>query len=133
LSTKHDFTLKFEFIGSACAGKTQLCNRFANDEFANDYFQTIGVEFIVRSLAVEGNRVKLQLWDTAGQERFRSITRSFYRGSHAQIAVFDLTCNCHFNACTDCCTAEETFKDARQLISSEKAYSSEVRLSAFSS
>jgi small GTP-binding protein len=38
-----------------------------------------------------GKRVKLQIWDTAGQERFRSVTRSYYRGSAAVLLVFDVT------------------------------------------
>jgi Ras-related protein Rab-1A len=35
--------------------------------------------------------VKLQIWDTAGQEKFRSITKTYYRGAHGAIAMFDLT------------------------------------------
>jgi Ras-related protein Rab-1A len=32
----------------------------------------------------------LQVWDTAGQERFRTITSSFYRGSHGIMVVYDV-------------------------------------------
>lgn len=35
--------------------------------------------------------IRLQIWDTAGQEAFRSITRSYYRGSIACFLVFDVT------------------------------------------
>ncbi len=38
---------------------------------------------------IESNYVKLQIWDTAGQERFRGLTRSYYKGAHAVILVFD--------------------------------------------
>ena len=38
-----------------------------------------------------GLRVRLQLWDTAGQERFRTLTTSYYRGTHCCILVFDIT------------------------------------------
>ena len=34
--------------------------------------------------------VKLQIWDTAGQERFRGITKSYYKGAHAVILVYDI-------------------------------------------
>ena len=34
----------------------------------------IGVDFKIRTIEVNGEKVKLQIWDTAGQERFRTIT-----------------------------------------------------------
>ena len=38
------------------------------------YITTIGVDFKIRTIDVNGEKVKLQIWDTAGQERFRTIT-----------------------------------------------------------
>lgn len=31
------------------------------------------------------------MWDTAGQESFKSITRSYYRGSICALLVYDVT------------------------------------------
>ena len=42
--------------------------------------------------------IQLQIWDTAGQEAFRSITRIFYKGSHAVILVYDITSEDSFQA-----------------------------------
>ena len=52
---------------------------------------TIGVDCKSRTLQYEDKRVRLQLWDTAGQDRYRSITTSYYRGTHCCILVFDIT------------------------------------------
>lgn len=41
---------------------------------AGTYITTIGVDFKIRTIDVNGEKVKLQIWDTAGQERFRTIT-----------------------------------------------------------
>ena len=38
----------------------------------------------------------LQLWDTAGTERFRSVSRSYYRGSAGAILVYDIASHSSF-------------------------------------
>jgi Ras-related protein Rab-2A len=39
----------------------------------------------------EQKYLKLSLWDTAGQEQYKSITRSYFRGSSGALLVFDIT------------------------------------------
>lgn len=41
---------------------------------SGSYITTIGVDFKIRTVEINGEKVKLQIWDTAGQERFRTIT-----------------------------------------------------------
>ena len=52
---------------------------------------TIGVDFKIKTLDVDGKSVKLQIWDTAGQERFRNIISSYYRGAQGIMLVYDIT------------------------------------------
>jgi hypothetical protein len=37
---------------------------------------TIGIDFKLRTIELDGKKIKLQLLDTAGQERFKTITVS---------------------------------------------------------
>uniref|UniRef100_A0A671S1R7 Ras-related protein Rab-35 n=1 Tax=Sinocyclocheilus anshuiensis TaxID=1608454 RepID=A0A671S1R7_9TELE len=55
------------------------------------YITTIGVDFKIRTVEINGEKVKLQIWDTAGQERFRTITSTYYRGTHGVIVVYDVS------------------------------------------
>jgi hypothetical protein len=55
-------------------GKSSLLLRFADNHFSGSYITTIGVDFKIKTIQVDGERIKLQIWDTAGQERFRTIT-----------------------------------------------------------
>ena len=51
----------------------------------------MGLDFKIKTIKIDDKYIKLQLWDTGGQERFKTITRSYYRGSHGIIMIFDIT------------------------------------------
>lgn len=62
---------------------------------------TIGVDFGSKTVAItEDTNIKVQIWDTAGQESFRSITRSYYRGSICALLVYDITRRSSFDNLT---------------------------------
>ncbi|XP_069490506.1 ras-related protein Rab-18-like [Ambystoma mexicanum] len=84
-------TLKLLMIGESGVGKSSLLLRFTDDTFDKQIGATIGVDFKVKRLIVDGNQVKLAIWDTAGQERFRTLTPSYYRGAQGVILVYDVT------------------------------------------
>jgi GTPase SAR1 family protein len=103
--------LKYIIIGPSGVGKSSLLLQYTDSEFSQSHCATVGVEFGIRQLTMEGKSVKVQIWDTvsvcliqlfkrahpcshakqAGQESFRSLTNSYYRGSHGALVVYDIT------------------------------------------
>jgi len=111
-ASEYDYLFKLLLIGDSGVGKSCLLLRFADDTYTESYISTIGVDFKIRTIELEGKTVKLQIWDTAGQERFRTITSSYYRGAHGIIVVYDVTDN-------------DTFTNVKQWLQEIDRYASE--------
>ena len=76
---RFDFIFKIVLIGDAVSelgtkaitlfnvrlqtsGKTSLMRRYVDDTFNHETMTTIGVDFTVKTLVVNGSTVKLQIW-----------------------------------------------------------------------
>ena len=84
-------TLKLLIIGDSAVGKTSLFLRFTDDSFDAEKVVTIGVDFNVKTITINGDKVKLAIWDTPGQECYKTVIRSYYRGVQGAILVYDVT------------------------------------------
>eukprot|EP00026_Physarum_polycephalum_P015983 Phypoly_transcript_16799.p1 GENE.Phypoly_transcript_16799~~Phypoly_transcript_16799.p1 ORF type:complete len:207 (+),score=29.15 Phypoly_transcript_16799:108-728(+) len=93
MAESHNFDNLFKFIvvGSSGVGKSSILLQFTDHEFHSTHDSTIGIEFGVRMLTVDGHKVKVQIWDTAGQESYRSIAANYYRNAQAALLVYDIT------------------------------------------
>ncbi|CAN1230888.1 Ras-related protein RABE1c, partial [Linum grandiflorum] len=78
-------------------GKSCVLLRFSDGSFTTSFITTIGIDFKIRTIELDGKRIKLQIWDTAGQERFRTITTAYYRGAMGILLVYDVTDESSFN------------------------------------
>merc|ERR1719369_136578 len=101
VSVECDYSFKILLVGDSGVGKSCLLLRYTDDTYSESYTSTIGLDFMMKTVEVDGKTCKLQIWDTAGQERFKTTTASFYRGAHGIIIVYDVTNN-------------ETFENIRQ-------------------
>jgi Ras-related protein Rab-8A len=97
--------MKIELItlGDSQVGKSSLLQRFSDDRFSGNYITTMGIDFKIKYLQIDGKNIKLLMWDTAGQERFRTMTMQYFNKADCVIFAYD-------------CTSEESFNSMRHWI-----------------
>jgi small GTP-binding protein len=83
--------LKILTAGEGGVGKTTLLRRYVEGKFIESTKMTIGVEFFLKELEINGRKVTLQLWDFGGQDRFRFLLKSYATGAKGALLMFDLT------------------------------------------
>ncbi|XP_034727004.1 ras and EF-hand domain-containing protein isoform X2 [Etheostoma cragini] len=91
-----DKAYRIVLAGDAAVGKSSFLLRLCKNEFKLNSSATLGVDFQMKTLIVDGEPVSLQLWDTAGQERFRSIAKSYFRRADGVLLLYDVTCEKSF-------------------------------------
>ena len=72
-------------------GKTNILLRYVNEEYKVTHITTIGVDFKIKTMNIDGSKIKMQIWDTAGQERFKTITETYYKGAAGVVLVYSIT------------------------------------------
>ena len=82
---------KLCIFGDGGVGKTTLVKRYLSGVFSGDTTMTIGVDFHIKKLQIEGLEVGLQIWDFAGEERFRFLLPQYVFGSSGGIFLYDIT------------------------------------------
>ncbi|KAB0348628.1 hypothetical protein FD754_013485 [Muntiacus muntjak] len=97
-----DRLFKIVFVGNSSVGKTSFLGRFCDGRFSPGSAATVGIDYRVKTVCVDGSRVAVQLWDTAG---YRCITQQFFRKADGVVVMYDLT-------------ARQSFLDVRQWLSS---------------
>ena len=118
----NDINLKILILGDSSVGKTTLLLKYVDGYFPTIYVATIGVEFKVKRINVDGIDLNLQIWDTAGQERFRGVTKNFMKGADGIIYVYDITKKSSFDGLKNwILQSEETTGGFKKIIIGNKS------------
>ena len=82
---------KLCIFGDGGVGKTTLTHRFLQGVFKEDYHLTIGMDFYLKKIEIDGKLISLQIWDFAGEEKFRFLLPSVVMGANGTIFMYDIT------------------------------------------
>ncbi|XP_074741363.1 ras-related protein Rab-15 isoform X2 [Strix uralensis] len=83
-------------LGSRSTGKTGEPGSCSTGEQGNRAAVGMGkredrVDFKMKTIEVDGIKVRIQIWDTAGQERYQTITKQYYRRAQGIFLVYDIS------------------------------------------
>ena len=87
----YDHTFKIMLLGEPGVEKTTLAQKYCFDIFNPSERLTIGVDFYVKTIELQGKTIKLQIWDIGGEERFRFLLPTYTLGANAAMIIFDIT------------------------------------------
>ncbi|MFX1321773.1 MAG: GTP-binding protein [Promethearchaeota archaeon] len=84
------WSFKITVVGDGQVGKTSLIQKFTKGSFQEEYIKTIGAQFSIYEMEIDGDFCELFFWDIAGQDEFHFLRPSFYKDSKAAIIVYSL-------------------------------------------
>ena len=90
-------THKIILIGDAAVGKTTLRKNYMGENIGGNYLMTIGADFSVKRIEMDGEEHMLQIWDLAGQRQFGAIIDGYIKGTKGILLVFALNNHNSFN------------------------------------
>lgn len=70
--------LKILSLGDKGVGKSCLIKRYCEGKFVSRYITTIGVDYGVKPVKVNGTPVKVNFWDLSGDPEFLEVRNEFY-------------------------------------------------------
>ena len=76
-------------MGSGGCGKSCLIKRFCEERFVTKYIATIGVDYGVKPINLDGMDVRVNFWDLSGHQEFFEIRNEFYKDSQGILLVYD--------------------------------------------
>ncbi|XP_045173840.1 ras-related protein Rab-8-like [Mercenaria mercenaria] len=94
--SKQSKPLQIVVIGPGASGKTQLCNRFAGNDFKGDSVTTIRAAFNALPFGHDGKEISVDVWDIAGHEKYFSLNEYFTRVAQGLVFVYDITDETNF-------------------------------------
>eukprot|EP00656_Telonema_subtile_P034126 TRINITY_DN3824_c0_g1_i2.p1 TRINITY_DN3824_c0_g1~~TRINITY_DN3824_c0_g1_i2.p1 ORF type:complete len:206 (-),score=46.28 TRINITY_DN3824_c0_g1_i2:123-740(-) len=90
--------IKVISMGEGGVGKSCIIKRYCEEQFVSRYISTIGVDYGVKSVDVDGVEAKVNFWDLAGHPEFFEVRNEFYKDTQGAILVYDATSRKSFEA-----------------------------------
>jgi len=89
--TQASVVIKVGMVGDAQIGKTSLMVKYVEGSWDEDYIQTLGVNFMEKTISIRNTEITFSIWDLGGQREFVNMLPLVCNDAVAILFMFDLT------------------------------------------
>ncbi|MCJ1379968.1 hypothetical protein MMC17_003071 [Xylographa soralifera] len=89
--TQSSVVIKVGMVGDAQIGKTSLMVKYVEGSWDEDYIQTLGVNFMEKTISIRNTEITFSIWDLGGQREFVNMLPLVCNDAVAILFMFDLT------------------------------------------
>ena len=90
-ASKNAVVVKVGMVGDAQIGKTSLMVKYVEGGWDEDYIQTLGVNFMEKTISIRNTEITFSIWDLGGQREFVNMLPLVCNDAVAILFMFDLT------------------------------------------
>ncbi|PLW10069.1 hypothetical protein PCANC_25358 [Puccinia coronata f. sp. avenae] len=88
---KNSVVIKVGMVGDSQIGKTSLMVKYVEGSFDEDYIQTLGVNFMEKTISIRNTEITFSIWDLGGQREFVNMLPLVCNDAVAILFMFDLS------------------------------------------
>ncbi|KJE97098.1 sid3 [Capsaspora owczarzaki ATCC 30864] len=88
---KNSVVVKVGMVGDSQIGKTSLMVKYVEGTFDEDYIQTLGVNFMEKTICIRNTEITFSIWDLGGQREFINMLPLVCNDAVAILFMFDLS------------------------------------------
>lgn len=99
--------IKVGMVGDSQIGKTSLMVKYVEGSFDEDYIQTLGVNFMEKTISIRNTEITFSIWDLGGQREFVNMLPLVCNDAVAILFMFDLSRKATLNS------VKEWYRQAR--------------------
>eukprot|EP01137_Pigoraptor_chileana_P009187 Opistho-2@57076 len=88
---RRSVVVKVGMVGDSQIGKTSLMVKYVEGSFDEDYIQTLGVNFMEKTICVRNTEITFSIWDLGGQREFINMLPLVCNDALAILFMFDLS------------------------------------------
>ena len=90
MDSDEPIAFKIISVGNQEVGKSCLIKRYCEGRFVKRYISTIGIDYGVKRMSLDGAQISINFFDLSGNDDYKLIREEFYSDAEGILMVYDV-------------------------------------------